>query len=1474
MKKLISIMLAFAVLVSTVVLPFSADVTTAYAAAGKYYPYIWEDFEAEQPMGLKWGKYSPNSMAYEKVDGGVNDSNGAMRVTMTGASNCQIKIWTNEPDFGTEYTTGLWLKVETPIKSDAVKLLFYKSQKAQNSEGATETKEKTKSISLAKGETTSDGWTYYSTTYTLAESDLALPTPSTGYSFTGTPEWGIRVLVGGSVGTSDLVTAGTEVRYLLDEFKLNKTEVAGLSETNDRNAVIENKFETASDLTFFGTKKDAAKLVDGGGASVTYAQSDTASNTQFSFTMTGLKWEYNHTYHISYKFKIGNDVKKADGTSATTGTVWLFPDWGVQKGPTSTDVNGTSPAVDEWATVDYYLTINDNTKNSDVFKTNGGGIRFVPDSTRDSKCIGGTFYLDDLRIEDLGGTANFDFENSASFFEAKRNNGRTADNIVGWLSATDGGTAGVTKELVAGRNNQGNAMKVTVASNGGSVYHGIDTENGKAYTISFWAKGESGKKIKLKLDSDVIGTWDLTDGWKEYTATFNGKATLPYISFDVDGNSAGETYYLDDVKLCDGTIDELIHITNAELLSSERATETASVGYTFHNSALAPDAYDKSIIKMYVVDSLGNKGCIGTYKKNDVWTVPAIPDGSTLEFYVMPMDSEGNCAQEVRVYESDRVTVHPESFYWNDTNKTVSAKVTCKEQSQTQNLIAMLALYDADDVLVDVQTEERTVSAQQAATWNIEGEVTAETAYVKLYLWDNDRLTPLEEVVEITRHKQISAVYVDSASGDDANDGLSEATPVKTIYKAQEVVRNNNDYMAGDITVYIKGEHYLDRSLMFGEADSGKNGYTVTYTKWGAEKPILSMGKDFSGFTMHDSSKNIYKIYVGEGVMTRQAYFNDVKGIRARSVAGLKNAEQIDYDYYVSDNTELLSYEYPEELELKFHVHWMDPMAQVDTVEAVDGGKVKITLDPNAWERVKKRVNSYVEWEESNSLQEVLRYPSYLENAYELLDASGEWYMNSHDGYLYYIPRNGENMSNMVLTIPVGEKLITASNINNMVFDNLEFCNTGWIHPSVEGGLESNQNYVDEYYNGISATAPASIEVTHANAVKFTNNDFTRLGMAGLSLLGTVKNCEVIGNELYDIAGGGITLGDVNRSALTPTSGEQYVENNKINNNYIHDIATEYLDSAAITTAWPRYTEICHNEISNLPYSGMHIGRGWESYAETGTDMYQMTIANNYIHEVMNDRLYDGGAIYTLGRQSLDADGEEDTVFGYGSGTYDTSTRSNVNNNYIVNVRNHGEALYPDEGSTGWYFHDNVMDNKDVYVAEWNFDQEEYDNSDTWKWTQIHINTVQYIKFEDNYKTNGTYFKVGATTGIELEDAVVYDNQNPGDTVQNIINSAGIESAYQGNFNLNDAKYFVVRKRDYAIAKGGTEKIDTAVLGRYSATHPVSDYDIKYYVSDGSIISVSDDGTITGLDSGTAWVMIVSTVAGRTQVKQVRVTVS
>lgn len=83
---------------------------------------------------------------------------------------------------------------------------------------------------------------------------------------------------------------------------------------------------------------------------------------------------------------------------------------------------------------------------------------------------------------------------------------------------------------------------------------------------------------------------------------------------------------------------------------------------------------------------------------------------------------------------------------------------------------------------------------------------------------------------------------------------------------------------------------------------------------------------------------------------------------------------------------------------------------------------------------------------------------------------------------------------------------------------------------------------------------------------------------------------------------------------------------NNFSNNYITRCG-DTTKSGGISAYYNERCTIAHNEISKIPWSGISFGWGWEEWPDGSSDN---KISNNYIHDV-NRELLDGGGIYTLG---------------------------------------------------------------------------------------------------------------------------------------------------------------------------------------------------------------------------------------------------
>lgn len=126
-------------------------------------------------------------------------------------------------------------------------------------------------------------------------------------------------------------------------------------------------------------------------------------------------------------------------------------------------------------------------------------------------------------------------------------------------------------------------------------------------------------------------------------------------------------------------------------------------------------------------------------------------------------------------------------------------------------------------------------------------------------------------------------------------------------------------------------------------------------------------------------------------------------------------------------------------------------------------------------------------------------------------------------------------------------------------------------------------------------------------------------------------------------------------------------ENITVDNNCITRVSDEWMGDPAITAKTGNNVVISNNEITDVPYTGISAGWGWNSSLKHGW----FTITNNIIHNT-NGTFYDGGCIYIFG------------------GCHVGDNRSFIANNWLKAYR--GRALYNDEGCMGVDMTDNVIE--------------------------------------------------------------------------------------------------------------------------------------------------------------------------------------
>jgi len=508
-------------------------------------------------------------------------------------------------------------------------------------------------------------------------------------------------------------------------------------------------------------------------------------------------------------------------------------------------------------------------------------------------------------------------------------------------------------------------------------------------------------------------------------------------------------------------------------------------------------------------------------------------------------------------------------------------------------------------------------------------------------------------VIPLSVDAQLS-YYVDPVKGSDAYNGLSIDRPFKTINRARDIVRTVNKNMTGDIMVYLRGGVYkLNSTFRLLSPDGGTHQYNIVYQPYNCEKPILSGGVKVGGWVLYDAARNIYKASVDPALDSRQLYVNGARAIRARSEDAAGWSESGDgYDC----PAEVSQWKNISKVEVVSTMIWK---CHRGPIASVSGGHA--TMSQPYWNFLHVQYNAP---------------PAWIENAYELLDAEGEWYLDrtSAASTLYYKPRAGEDMSTAEVYLPRVQTLVSCSGVNNVEFRGIAFEHATWLFPNTANGFACLQ--ADARISGsnenIYTQMPGNIMLNYCSNVIFNSCTFTHLGSTALQLYSGCKNNTLYNNRFIDISGSAISIGNLNDSFPSP---ENLIKDNTADNNFIARTALEYKGCVGILVGYTEHTVLLHNEMHGMPYTGISLGWGWSN---TVTAAAGNEIAYNLIDSVMTS-LEDGAGIYLLSAQP---------------GTQ-------VHHNYIRNEMNEGAALYADEGSSYMRIHHNVVNKAVRWVNLW-----------------------------------------------------------------------------------------------------------------------------------------------------------------------------
>jgi hypothetical protein len=263
--------------------------------------------------------------------------------------------------------------------------------------------------------------------------------------------------------------------------------------------------------------------------------------------------------------------------------------------------------------------------------------------------------------------------------------------------------------------------------------------------------------------------------------------------------------------------------------------------------------------------------------------------------------------------------------------------------------------------------------------------------------------------------------------------------------------------------------------------------------------------------------------------------------------------------------------------------------------------------------------------------------PFYVEGVREVLDAPGEWFLDSRQRVVYYVPLEGEKADELEAIAPVLEEVLRVEGepaksrfVENVSIKGLTFSHTEYVYPAPaekkEGAKLEPGGAVQAAY-----TVPAGVRVIGARNLVFERCRFENLGTYGLELGPGSRSNKVDRCVFADLGGGGIKIG----SPALP-GGPNLTGDNEVVDCEIRDGGKVFHSAVGIWIGQSPNNRIVHNAIYNFYYTGISIGWTWGYGRAMATNNL---VAFNHVHHIGRKTDGDGpilsdmGGIYTLGMQ-------------------------------------------------------------------------------------------------------------------------------------------------------------------------------------------------------------------------------------------------